>query len=100
MPAQPSAETASILRRRIQGCSWFLFLATQNSMASRWCPWELGHADGTKPNDRILLIPTVDGGTTHGPEYLHLYRKVVFADGGKLAAFAPNAQRGFYVNSL
>lgn len=100
MPEQPSAETASILRRRIQGCSWFLFLATQNSKTSRWCPWELGHADGTKRSDRILLVPTSDGRTTHGSEYLNLYRKVVFADGGKLAAFAPNTQSGFYVSSL
>lgn len=100
MPDRPSAETASMLRRRIQACQWFIFLATSNSMASRWCPWELGHADGTKQNERILLVPTHDGTSTHGSEYLNLYRRVEVASGGGLAAFGPNSQNGYYVRSL
>jgi hypothetical protein len=42
MPPTPNAETAARIRTRIRQCQLFLFLATQNSMNSRWCPWELG----------------------------------------------------------
>lgn len=76
MPAQPNAETAQRLRTKIQQNYLFLFLATQNSMASRWCPWELGHADGVKNNAQILVIPTFDGSYEHGAEYMHLYRRI------------------------
>lgn len=100
MPDRPSAETASLLRRRIQACSWFIFLATSNSMTSRWCPWELGHADGIKQNERILLVPTHDGMRTHGSEYLNLYRRVELANNGEVAAFPPNSPSGSYVKHL
>ncbi|RYH24343.1 MAG: TIR domain-containing protein [Alcaligenaceae bacterium] len=100
MHGQPSAHTASALRQRIQACFWFFFLATGNSMASRWCPWELGHADGTKPNERILLVPTYDGSNTHGSEYLNLYRRIDAAQGGGLAVFEPNAHTGYWVRAL
>jgi hypothetical protein len=100
MPDKPSAETAQRLRTRIQQCTWFLFLATHNSMTSRWCPWELGHADGTKANERILVVPTHDGIGSYGSEYINLYRRVDFADDGRLAAFGPGNIAGRYVNTL
>ena len=65
MPERPSKETGDRLRHRIVQTDWFLFLATANSMSSRWCPWELGYADGKKHIDRIVVIPTQDGSTTH-----------------------------------
>lgn len=100
MPDKPSAETAQRLRTRIEQCSWFLFLTTDNSMNSRWCPWELGHADGTKVNERILVVPTYDGGHSYGSEYINLYRRVDFAGDGRLAAYGPGNRTGRYVNSL
>ncbi len=100
MPDKPSGETAQRLRTRIQQCSWFLFLATHRSMTSRWCPWELGHADGTKANERILVVPTYDGCGSYGSEYIDLYRRVDFASDGRLAAFSPGQLNGRYIYSL
>lgn len=100
MPDTPSAETAQRLRTRIQQCNWFLLLATHQSMASRWCPWELGHADGTKANDRILVVPTHDGSSSYGSEYINLYRRVDFASDGRLAAFGPGNLGGRHIHSL
>lgn len=94
MPDSPNAETANKLRYRIIDCSWFLFLATSNSMTSRWCPWELGYADGKKADGKILIVPTQDGLTTYGNEYLHLYPRVDLSQTGKLAKFAPNSNLG------
>lgn len=77
MPDQPNRETAGRIQRTIVDCAIFLFLATQNSLTSRWCSWEIGYADGKKPIDSILIVPTVDDqGTYHGNEYLQLYRRL------------------------
>lgn len=100
MPSQPNAETAAKLRQRILTCDWFLFLATSNSMASRWCPWELGYADGEKAHDKIAIVPTRDGQTTHGNEYLQLYRRIEVDAYGGLGIFNPNATQGYKVNSI
>jgi hypothetical protein len=77
MPAVTSKETAERLRVKIVQCYLFMFLATPNSMTSRWCPWEIGYADGKKGPDNIVIVPTKDNaGTFYGSEYLHLYRRI------------------------
>lgn len=101
MPATPNRETASKIKTKIIETNYFLFLATVNSMASRWCPWEIGYADGTKDIDRIMIIPTVDSsGIWHGSEYLQLYRKIDKSSTGDLAAWHPNQQNGIWIRSL
>lgn len=100
MPPEPNAETANKLRQRILACDWFLFLATGNSMASRWCPWELGYADGKKPHENIAIVPTRDGQTTHGNEYLQLYRRIEVDNFGGLGIFNPNTTSGYKVSSI
>jgi len=101
MPEIPNKETARNIRQRIEQANYFLFLATPNSLASRWCPWEIGVADGRKPSDDILVIPTRRGSTYYGNEYLELYRRIDFANTGKLAAWQPNQHsNGEWVSNL
>lgn len=77
MPEEPDAHTAARIRNVIRGSDVFLFLATSNSMASRWCPWELGFADGVKQNEQVAVIATRDAsGNYYGNEYLQLYRRI------------------------
>ena len=38
-----------------------MYLATPNSAKSRWCPWEIGYADGKKDPRSIVVIATSDG---------------------------------------
>jgi len=76
MPESPSGETAERIRKKIVECELFLFLATANSTASRWCPWEIGYADGKKSLDAIVVVPTSDQGRFYGNEYLQLYRRL------------------------
>ena len=71
MPASPNQETATRLQKKIRSAYYFLFLATANSRASRWCPWEIGYADGI--GKKVCVIPTSDGQNTYGNEYLQLY---------------------------
>ncbi|MEF7612997.1 toll/interleukin-1 receptor domain-containing protein [Aquincola sp. MAHUQ-54] len=100
MPPEPNAETAKQLRRRIMNSEWFLFLATANSTASRWCPWELGYADGKMPNEKIVIVPTRDSQKTHGNEYLQLYRTIETDSVGGLSIFNPNTKSGYRVSSI
>jgi len=100
MPDQPTRETAARIKRKIVDLDFFLFLATANSMSSRWCPWEIGYADGTKDIERILVVPTTDGGRTHGSEYLQLYRRIEMSTLKKLGAWEPGERDGVLLESL
>ncbi|WP_332852793.1 toll/interleukin-1 receptor domain-containing protein [Duganella sp. S19_KUP01_CR8] len=102
MPASPNRSTASRIQNRIVSADWFLFLATVNSTASKWCPWEIGYADGKKPAGRIAVIPTADAsGRHHGNEYLQLYPQITPAGVGGLALFpAGQSSGGNFVRNL
>lgn len=72
----PSADTAKRLKNRIRNAAHFILLATRNSIVmSRWCPWELGCADGF--HIPISIAQTKDdSGNEWGAEYLQLYHSV------------------------
>lgn len=74
MSERPDRRTAQRIKDKIGTCDWFMFLATENSRKSRWCPWEIGYADREKTPDRVIIVPTKDDqGHNHGNEYLDLY---------------------------
>jgi hypothetical protein len=101
MPQRPTRETASRIQQKIVELDLFLFLATPNSMASRWCPWEIGYANGKKPIDHILVVPTISNGITHGSEYLDLYRHVEVSNQGNIAAWQPGTtQNGIHLDRI
>lgn len=101
MPETPNRETARNIRQRIEQSNYFLFLATPNSLASRWCPWEIGVADGRKAYDNIFVIPTRNGNNHYGNEYVELYRRIDLSVGGKLAAWMPSdIKDGRYLSSF
>lgn len=75
MPDKPNKTTAKKIQGKIKETDIFLFLATSNSKASRWCPWEIGYADASSKG--IYIIPTQDSyGTVYGNEYLELYSRI------------------------
>jgi hypothetical protein len=101
MPEKPTRETAQQIQNKIRSTDYFLFLATPNSMGSRWCPWEIGYADGQKSIDRILILPTSDeSGNWYGNEYLQLYRHIDFAKGGNLGVWDPAQTTGVRLNTI
>ena len=94
----PSADTANKLRVRIQNASHFILLATVNSVQkSKWCPWELGCADGN--NIPISIAQTMDdSGNTWGAEYLSIYHSVEIMNaqgfGLRMARMKPRGASG------
>lgn len=91
---RPTKETAAWLQLSIEICDWTLYLATPNSERSRWCPWEIGYADGKKGAKTIAVIATTDSGGTYGSEYLELYRQISPTDIGKVAMFEAGKTTG------
>lgn len=101
MPPIPNRETARNIKLRIAKYDWFFYLATQNSAESRWCPWEIGYADGVKDIDKIVIFPTRDAnGRHHGNEYLQLYRHINPAQGGGFIVLSPGMTRGTLLQGM
>lgn len=105
MPEKPSKETAKRIKNKITETQWFIFLATRNSVNSKWCPWEIGYADSKKAENSILIVPTSDqSGQWYGNEYLQLYRRIdVGSSQFKKTGFAvydPGSQSGTWVQYL
>lgn len=100
MPATPDRETAKKIQTKIVTSDFFLFLATENSVKSRWCPWEIGYADGKKPIDSIVIVPTKDDSGVHGNEYLQLYRHIEWSDTQRIGVWDPGQTKGLLVEAL
>lgn len=101
LPDKPNRATADRIRTKIKACDLFIFLATHNSMNSKWCPWEIGYGDAARFGNNILIVETKDDhGRYHGSEYLQLYRRLTLLNEGRFAAFDPGADRGTYASAL
>jgi hypothetical protein len=99
MPDTPKVETAQKIQSKIKSYDLFLFLATANSKASRWCPWEIGYADAS--NRHIYIIPTSDNQNSYGNEYLELYPRIdesVYQSRRVFAKFEAGKTEGYLLN--
>lgn len=71
--AKVSVKTANILRNRMIMCKCLIFLATKESLDSKWTPWELGYMDGKK--NKVAILPALAdyNNSYSGQEYLEIY---------------------------
>ncbi|EHU5031560.1 TPA: TIR domain-containing protein [Streptococcus suis] len=68
-----STETAKFIKNRINQSKGLTIIATESTTFSKWCPWELGIADGML-NGRACILPILkDDGDFSGQEYLGMY---------------------------
>lgn len=69
-----SSKTANVIKKRIANCKGLSYIATRNIVNSKWCPWELGLADG-RLNGRSCILPVMKEKSTtfRGVEYLGIY---------------------------
>ena len=63
-------KTAQLVKRRIAASKGLAYISTSNSTTSKWCPWELGVADGMSGN--VCILPVMDSKFV-GQEYLGIY---------------------------
>ena len=61
---------ARMVRARMRQCRSLLYLCTDNSMGSKWTPWELGYFDAFRGT--VAILPLLDTGNAafSGAEYL------------------------------
>tara|TARA_R110002167_G_scaffold73931_1_gene207152 strand:+ start:73 stop:639 length:567 start_codon:yes stop_codon:yes gene_type:complete len=70
----PSNITANKIKKMIKENRKFILLATNDSIISKWCNWELGLGDADKYINHIALFPVADNsGEWLGNEYLQIY---------------------------
>ena len=79
MPTRTCGETAAKIKEKIRQNDFFVFLATDKSINSKWCNWEVGYGDTHKlNNDRLLILPLASNRRNwDGNEYLQLYPYVI-----------------------
>ena len=94
-------ETAIKVRQKIIESNYFFLLATNNSVTSKWMPWELGVADGHKDYNKILIIPVAnDIGQSKGTEFVQVYKRIDVMQFNRPAIYAPsNFKDGVYIES-
>lgn len=78
MPEKPNGVTAANIKSKILNNDKFVFLATDSSITSKWCNWEIGIGDAYKlHSDKICILPLTDErGNWSGSEYLQIYPRV------------------------
>jgi TIR domain len=69
-----TADTAEMLRQRMNHSRFLLYASSDAARDSRWMPWELGYFDGRRPG-HVGIAPIVQSGGDkfRGQEYLWLY---------------------------
>lgn len=95
MPEVTCPDTAARIKVVIDANDRFILLATEQSLASRWVPWELGCADGIKSARRMAILPvTRPPYAFTGNEYLGIYPRIEIDDSGALGVFSPGETTG------
>ena len=73
IPEITNVVTALSIKKKIDECNKFIFLATARALRSRWCNWELGLAYSRNGLELAILPIETWTGNWSGNEYLHLY---------------------------
>ncbi|GAB1348082.1 hypothetical protein MASR1M107_02930 [Ignavibacteriales bacterium] len=94
-------DTARRIKNRIKNLNYFFLLLSNNSVLSRWVPWELGIADGNKGVDKIFIVPVEDSsGESYGNEYLQIYKRIEIATNREVGMFEPNKSEGISISDF
>lgn len=95
MPDRTSAATAARLVEQITDCNKFILLATTSSAQSRWVPWELGTAHGTRGIDSIALLGVQRTNRQWtGNEYFNIYPEIARSTTGNFIVVPAGGNRG------
>ncbi len=83
MSQKTNGETAQKLKTKIKENEKFIFLATENSLISKWCNWEVGYGDAQKYIEKMAIFPLLESnGRWNGQEYLQIYPSIQKNDYG------------------
>lgn len=99
MPEKTNAETAKKIKQSIKDCDKFILLATENSLESKWIPWELGIGDILKGIDKIAILP-ITRLDKNWPEreYYQIYGTIETSTKNYWCYFPPDESTGKHIN--
>lgn len=100
LPINTSPKTASTLIFSIEACNRFVVVVTDNSINSKWVPWELGVANSKKEYKDIAILPISSAkvnGDWKDNEYLGIYQQIRERD-GKLIIYNPENEMTFSID--
>lgn len=101
MPPLTSAKIAKNIKKRIKQCSKFMLLATNFTIKSKWCNWELGLGGAQKFKNYIAIFPIEPSGTFDykykKAEYMSIYPFVVFYNETETYTNGNLVEHGYYV---
>lgn len=105
MPAVTNSKTAERIKNKIIMADKFIFLATNNSIQSMWCNWEVGFGDFAKfDSNNIAIFPMLDKKNVtsdyKGNEYLRIYPSIVYQDGTQKYDNGRIITKGYYYKKL
>ena len=103
MPKETSGTTASLLKQKIKENDKFVFLATNKSIESKWCNWEIGFGDAHKYIEKIAIFPLKDEYLDwKGNEYLQIYPHIIESDNanGNYYVVFPNGKKSSLLDWL
>lgn len=95
LPEHTDIDTAKKLKSNIGACKRFVIVVTDNSINSKWVPWELGVADMLKSYQNVAILPieSVDiDENFKGNEYLGIYKQIRERH-GKLIIYNPENEK-------
>lgn len=91
LPKYTDIDTAKKLKSNIGACKRFVIVVTDNSINSKWVPWELGVADILKNYENVAILPIESVNMDEkfkGNEYLGIYKQIRERN-GKLVVYNP-----------
>lgn len=85
MPSVTNADTAKILKKRIENAPKLIFIVTYESLKSVWCSWELGYADKANGAESIAVLAIKpNNGKWKKNEYLQQYPWISYDETDRL----------------
>jgi hypothetical protein len=85
MPQETCGDTALRIKEVIKYCKKFILIATEKTIESYWCNWELGIGDTHRYMGHIAIIPIKEKDEYDfeykGNEYLQIYPQIDFYNG-------------------
>jgi hypothetical protein len=100
LPSITSSNTATTLIANIKACNKFVVIITDNSINSKWVPWELGVANISKGYNNIAVLQ-IEGNVVDGEcknnEYLGIYSQIR-EQNGSLIVYSPDKKKSVSIN--
>lgn len=98
MPNKTCAETAERIKEVINSSQRFILFATEESLRSMWCNWEVGVADKKhSAPETMAILPILRANQREdsfiGNEYLQLYPRIEKNDYHELVVIYPDNKR-------